>query len=198
MTRRVNRLACLILCLSFAACSGGAKRGEKAGVNNSKKISISYDGNQTTWEQTSGLAFSLVKTLVSDVDSRFKEKARVHRIVLANYDLGQNDEQPEKYRRIEAPKQYRVEIQIEPEQSAQDEPLRVGTYTFKPEPYNRLSFVFISYYREGKDYSDGLQSSKFQGHVKITSVTDGWVEGVIDVTDGDEAVSGSFIARRGN
>jgi hypothetical protein len=67
---------------------------------------------------------------------------------------------------------------------------------YRAQPFNRISWVFLSYLKDGKDRSENLQAAEFGGTVKITSVTDIEIEGKIDVFDRSEFVKGSFTARK--
>lgn len=90
-----------------------------------------------------------------------------------------------------------MEIQIEADKDAADDSqLQVGEYVYKAQPFNRISWVFLSYLKDGKDRSENLQTAEFGGAVKIISVTDNEIKGEIDVFDRDEFVKGSFTARK--
>jgi hypothetical protein len=98
---------------------------------------------------------------------------------------------------IDANGQFRVAIQIEAEENApENAQLTVGEYVYKAKPFNRISWVFLSYLREGKDRSENLQTAELGGTVKITSVKDTEIEGEIDVSDESVWVKGSFRAHK--
>jgi hypothetical protein len=128
-----------------------------------------------------------------------RKPAVVHRIYLSNYDLRLTDPAKQDYQRISTDRKYRVEIQIEAEQEADERTrLRVGEYVYKYKPFDRISYVFLSYLKEGMDRSENLQASEFGGSVRITSVSDTTIEGEIDVFDKNEFVKGNFKAQRLN
>jgi hypothetical protein len=104
---------------------------------------------------------------------------------------------PPSYRPTPGAEHFRVEIQLEAASGADENaPPRAGDYSYKAEPLDRLSYVFVTFHRDGKDISDNLQPSRMRGTVRIESAGEGRVSGVIDVTDGQESVSGSFTARK--
>jgi hypothetical protein len=120
-----------------------------------------------------------------------------HRIYLANYDMQLTNPAGQGHRLIDSEGQYRVAIQIEADKDAADDgQLKVGEYVYRAQPFNRISWVFLSYLKDGKDRSENLQAAEFGGTVKITSVTDNEIEGKIDVFDRSEFVKGSFTARK--
>jgi hypothetical protein len=162
---------------------------------------VKCDGKEVSFVSTYAKFATFKKGLIlkdSDVSNKDERvPAVVHRIYLSNYDLRLANSEKQDYRRIDSEGQRRVEIQIEAERGAtEDARLRVGEYNYKPEPIDRISYVFLSYFKEGKDHHENLQTSEFGGKLKITSVTDTEVEGEIDVFDKNEFVKGHFKAQR--
>jgi hypothetical protein len=197
--RRYHVIAILFLHLSLASC-GGSVDGEKV-REEANTIHVKTNGKEVSFESTYARFATFKKGLIlkdSDISNKDERiPAVVHRIYLSNYDLRLANSEKQDYRRIDSEGQRRVEIQIEAEQgAAEDARLRVGEYVYKSEPYDRISYVFLSYFKEGKDHNENLQTSEFGGKLKITSVTDTEVEGEIDVFDKNEFVKGHFKAQR--
>lgn len=122
----------------------------------------------------------------------------VHRIYLANYDLELTDSRNQDFRRIDSEGQVRIEIQIEAEEGSTPEATPRGQYEHKSEPYGRISWVSVSYMKNGRDRSENLQAKDFAGKIKILSATNDEIQGEIDVFDREKYVKGAFKAKRLN
>lgn len=180
---------------------GGSENQTAENPKNAEKISMKYEGKEVSFEPSYARFATFKKGLiqkVSDIQNKDERAdAVVHRIYLANYDLQLTDPSKQDYRRISSDGKYRVEIQIEAEENAPEKvQLKNGEYGYKKEPFNRISYVFLSYFKDGKDTNENLQAAEFAGKVKITSVSDTEIKGEIDVFDKNEFVKGSFTARK--
>lgn len=187
--------------LTLALALGACDRVRTGNVQGGDKISMKYDGKEVSFEPKHARFATFKKGLIEKISGIQNKNERVsavvHRIYLANYDLQLTDAEKQDYRRIASDGQYRVEIQIEADESAVVEaPLKVGEYFYKPTPFNRISYVFLSYAKDGKDSSQNLQAAEFDGKIKITSVTETEVKGEIEVFDQKEFVKGSFTAQK--
>lgn len=195
----------LILLISFLLISGcggsGNKTAEALKTESSEKISMKFDGKEISFEPSYARFATFKKGLIRNVsDIQNKDErvdAVVHRIYLANYDLQLTNPSKQDYRRISFDGQYRVEIQIEAEENApENAQLKTGEYSYKKEPFNRISYIFLSYFKDGKDTNENLQASEFVGKIKIHSVSNTEIKGEIDVFDKNEFVKGVFTARK--
>ena len=188
------------LFLVFSGC-GGTKTAEMPKAENPEKISMKYEGKEISFEPKFARFAIFKKGLIqkpSDIQNKSERvPAVVHRIYLANYDLQLQSAEKQDYRRINSDGQIRVEIQIEAEESAgEDVKLKVGEYVYKKEPFNRISYVFLSYFKEGKDFNENLRTAELDGKIRITTVSEREIKGEIDVFDKNEFVKGNFTARR--
>jgi hypothetical protein len=166
-----------------------------------ERIAMKHDGREVSFEPTHARFATFKKGVIlrdSDIQNKNERVAAVvHRIYLANYDLQLTNAAEQDYRRIRSEGQYRVEITIEAAETAtENAQLQAGEYVYKPDPFGRVSHVFLSYFKEGKDRSENLQTAEFGGKVRITSVTDSEIGGEIDVFDNTEYVKGSFTAQK--
>lgn len=188
--------------LLISGCGGSENQtAEAPKTENREKISMKFEGGEVFFAPSYARFATFKKGLIlkdSDVQNKNERvQAIVHRIYLANYDLQLTDSSKQDYRRINSDGQYRVEIQIEAEENAaENTQLKVGEYVYKPAPFNRISYVFLSYFKDGKDRSENLQASEFGGKIKITSVTDAEIKGEIDVFDRNEFLKGEFTAQK--
>lgn len=186
----------------ITGCGGSENRtAENPKTEKAEKISMKFDGKEVFFEPSYARFGTFKKGLiqkVSDIQNKDERvESVVHRIYLANYDLQLTDPSKQDYRRISSDGQHRVEIQIEAEEnSPENAQLKIGEYSYKKEPFNRISWVFLSYFKDGKDRNENLQASEFAGKVKITSVSDTEIKGEIDVFDKNEFVKGSFTAQK--
>lgn len=188
-------------CLFVGSC-GGTRPTEFARAEDDQveQITMKFGGKEVSFQPNYGRFTTFRKGLILN-DSDFQNEddrvtAVVHRIYLANYDMQLTNAAGRDHRLIDSEGQYRVEIQIEADKDAADDSqLNVGEYVYKAQPFNRISWVFLSYLKDGKDRSENLQTAEFGGTVRITSVTDKEIEGEIDVFDRREFVKGTFTAR---
>lgn len=163
-----KKLILLIALLLISGCGGSENKTAEVPKNeNGEKISMKFDGKEVSFEPSYARFTTFKKGLIlKDSDIQNKDErvdAVVHRIYLANYDLQLTDPSKQDYRRISSDGQHRVEIQIEAEENSQ---LKTGEYSYKKEPFNRISWVFLSYFKDGKDQNENLQASEFGGKVK--------------------------------
>lgn len=197
-----KKLILLIALLLISGCGGSENKTAEVPKNeNREQISMKFDGEEISFEPSYARFTTFKKGLIqktSDIQNKNERiEAVVHRIYLANYDLQISDPSKQDYRRISSDGQHRVEIQIEAEENApENAQLKTGEYGYKKEPFNRVSWVFLSYFKDGNDRSENLQAAEFGGKVKITSVSEMELKGEIDVFDKNEFVKGSFTARK--
>ena len=192
----------VILFTAFLLITGcGNETAETSKTESGEKISIKFEDTQISF--ASGYAkFATFKKGLILTDSAIQNKnerveATVHRIYLANYDLQLTDPNKQDYKRISSDGQYRVEIQIEAEKDApENAALKGKEYQTKSDPFDRVSWIMISRFNEGKDLSLILGDRKAAGTVKINSVTDTEISGEIDFSDSDGSVKGKFTARK--
>ena len=152
---------------------------------------------EPTYAAFATLRRNLILTESAIVNRPERVPATVHRIYLANYDLQLTDPAQQDYRRIDADGQLRVEIQIEADRDAPaDAPVRPGEYRPASEPFNRVSWIGIARYRNGKDAGTMLAGTQATGTVAITSATPERITGELDVSDADGRVRGRFAAQR--
>ena len=85
------------------------------------------------------------------------------------------------------------------ENTDQNTPIKVGTYTTQAEKFMRLNNVDFVTFADGKEKSDYYSmmssSATAKGSLKINSVSADSVSGEIDVVDGERSVKGSFNAK---
>lgn len=186
----------------ISGCGGSENQtAENPKTESGEKISIRFEGKEVSFEPSYARFATFKKGLIlkdSDIQNKDERvESVVHRIYLANYDLQLTDPSKQDYRRISADGQYRVEIQIEAEKDAAENALlKAGEYRHKDEPFNRISWITISHFREGKDTNHILAGKSATGTVKIFSVSDGEITGEIDFSDLDGSVKGKFTAQR--
>ena len=180
---------------------GGKETPETPKTGSAEKILMEFDGKEVSF-QPSYARFATFKKGLILKDSSIQNKDErvesvVHRIYLANYDLQLTDSSKQDYRRIVSDGQNRVEVQIEAEKDAPETaPMKVGNYSFKSEPFDRISSIIFSRFKDGKDLSHIVGGKAATGTIKISSVSDDEITGEIDVSDGDKSVKGKFKARR--
>ncbi len=175
---------------------------DESNTDSNREIYVKVDGKEISFRPSYSAFASFRRGLIlkeSDITNKADRKsAVVHRIYLANYDLGLTDPRNQDYRRIDSEGQVRIEIQIEAEEGSGPEASPQGEYEYKPKPYGRISYVFISYMKNGRDRGENLQTKDFAGKIKLTSINDDAIEGEIDVLDKDKFVKGEFKAKRLN
>lgn len=200
---KISKMTLLVGASLFLVCCGSTSSGDPTRTESASggKIAIKYGGKEVFLEPTYARFATFKKGLIlkdSDIQNKNERvPAVVHRIYLANYDLQLTNAAEQDYQRIGSDGQHRIEIQIEAEETADESArLRVGDYVYKRDPFDRISYVFVSYLKDGKDHSENLETAEFGGKVMITSVTDSEIKGEIDVFDKNEFVKGRFKARR--
>jgi hypothetical protein len=195
-----NLTILLTLVILLFGC-GETRNADTPKSESAEKISVKLENKEISFEPTYARFVTFKKGLILK-DSTIQNKserveATVHRIYLANYDLQLTDPNKQDYRRTSSDGQYRVEIQIEAEKdAAENSAIKAKDYQPKTEPFDRISWITISRFNEGKDLSSILGGSKAAGMVKITSVTDTEISGEIDFSDSDGSVKGKFTARK--
>jgi hypothetical protein len=165
-------------------------------------VTVRFDEDEVVFEPTDAVVTTFEKGLVvSDEaigDASKTLPAVVHRIFLANYDLGLSAAGDYQTNPI-APQHaegLRVEIQIEDQEGATPgSSLRPGTYQLRAEPYDRVSWASIARLQDGRDRTHMLGGAAAAGTVTILSNEGGSVTGQIDVSDSDGSVRGKFRAR---
>jgi hypothetical protein len=192
----------ILITITFLQFGCGERQtDEQPESESAEKISVKFENKEISFEPNYARFVTFRKGLILN-DSAISNKserveATVHRIYLANYDLKLTDPNKQDYQRISSGGQYRIEIQIEAEKAApENAALKVKEYQTKTEPFDRVSWVTISRFNEGKDSNSILGGSNAAGTVKITSVTDAEISGEIDFSDSDGNVKGKFTARK--
>ena len=199
--RKLKTLFLSIILLSLFGCGGATKPDDAPKSKDAEKISVKFENKEISFEPTYAKFATFKKGLIlkdSDIQNKNERvEATVHRIYLANYDLKLTDPSKQDYTRIASDGQFRVEIQIEAEKDAADDAsLKIKNYQTKTEPFDRVSWITISRFDNGKDYNSMLGGSKASGTVKIISVTEAEISGEIDFSDSDGTVKGKFTAKK--
>jgi hypothetical protein len=198
--KKINLTALAVMTFFLFGC-GETRNADAPKTENAEKVSVKFENKEISFEPTYARFATFKKGLILN-DSAIQNKnerveAVVHRIYLANYDLKLTDPAKQDYQRISSDGQYRVEIQIEAEKdAAENAALKGKEYQTKTEPFDRISWITISRFNEGKDSGSILGGSKAAGTVKITSVTDTEISGEIDFSDSDGNVKGKFTAKK--
>jgi hypothetical protein len=203
MMQRFKQFAWWAMILSFFGCNGAKPNQPETAVKSDSLVSTKFSNEEVSWEPTYATFATYKKGLIlKDSDMHRKEDrlpAVVHDIYLANYDLQMTDAKKQDYKKINSAGQYRVEIRFEAKADAPENvSLQVGEHTYKQEPYNRISSVFIAHRKDNADYNEFIRPEQFVGNVTITSVTDREIKGEIDVSDKQKFVKGKFTAQRLN
>jgi hypothetical protein len=194
----------ILTAVVFSLSGCGAGSAENASENKTSDVIFLKIGGEENSFVPSSAKFAAFKKGLMLNDSALANKngpveALVYRIYLANYDLKLTDPKKNEFERIGSNGQYRIEIQIEAERDAAvDAPLKTREYKHNPEPFNRVSWVMIARYKDGKDSSVILGGGRASGSLKITSVTDTEISGEVDFSDTDGHVGGKFTAQKIN
>ena len=199
--RKCRFLSMPAIILALFGCGGLNRSPQSDAPKQKEAVKMRYEGKEVSFEPSYATFSTIRKGLIlkpSDIhDKAERTDAVVHRIYLANYDLELTDAKKQDMRHINSDGQFRVEIQIEADENADENvQLKVGEYTYQPTPFDRISYVFLSYFKEGRDRSENLQTSEFAGKIRITSASNNEIKGEIDVFDKNEYVKGSFTATR--
>lgn len=195
--RKQSLIILTIIFLSLSGCNNKNATKTESG----ERLTLRFEDKEVSFEPSYAKFTTFKKNLIVN-ESAIRNKseqieATVHRIYLANYDLNLTDPNKQDYGRINAEGQYRVEIQIEAEKGASENAaLKAGEYGQKSEPFDRVSWISISRFDNGKDSSSMLGGSKASGTVKITSLSDAEISGEVDFSDSDGSVKGKFTARK--
>lgn len=119
-------------------------------------------------------------------------------IVIANYDLETTYGKSSAMKKMTAPDQVRLVIQLQDKADVKkDMPVTTGEYAGKMEEFSRVQNVFVYTFAGGTDKRTLVAGSNSdnKGSVKITSVTGDTVSGEIDLSNTDSAFKGSFTAK---
>lgn len=187
MTKQMlTLLALLMFTFGCGGIGGGGSR-----------LDIKIGDKNTTLNITSSGSLTSTKTFSFTKDGQTTStKAASHYFAMANYDLDTTSGMISMGKPLTADGQARVAIQLVGEEGTDDKAtLKTGTYTTKAEKFNKIDYLNISVYSEGKENKVSFNIDKADGEVKITSVSDESVSGEIDVTEGDKSVKGSFTAK---
>ncbi len=167
--------------LVFAACGAGAS-----------KLDINTGGKDLPLNVKSSGSETFVKTF-TDKNGKIT-KALITYVYLGNYDMNMSNMRAP----LTAADQVRVGLALTGEEDKAT--FKAGTYQTRTfQNYNKLDWLSVSTFADGKetktDFDMNYPTSKINGEVRITSVTDDLISGEIDVTEGDKSIKGSFMAK---
>ncbi len=184
-----TRIALFIFAVISVGCGGIGGGGSKLEVN--------IAGKSTPLDISSSGSLASTKTFSMTKDGQTTStKANSHYFAMANYELDTTAGMISMGKPLTADGHVRVTIQIIGDEGTDDKaPLKTGTYSTKAEKYNKLDYVNVAVYSEGKETKTSFNIDKAEGEVKINSVSDESVTGEINVTEGDKSVKGSFTAK---
>lgn len=183
-----NLIAISILILFSVSCGG---------IGGGSRLDIKVSGKDSPLEIRSSGSLSTTKTFSYTKDGQTTStKAASHYFAIANYDLDTSSGMISMGKPLTTDGQIRIAIQLVGEEGTDDKAApETGTYTTKADKYNKLDYVNVSVYSNGKENKASFNIDKAEGEVKITSVSDDSVSGEINVTEGDKAVIGTFTAK---
>lgn len=176
--------ACFVL---FAfACGGGAS-----------KLTMNLDGNERTLDVVSSGTYSSTKTFTQTRDGQSTiTKAASHYIVFGNYEIDTSSGMLSMSKPLTEADQVRLAIQIVGKEGTDDKTaIETGTYSTSADKYNKLDYVNIAVFNDGKEVKTSVNIPKSEGEVRITSVTDETVSGEIDLKEGEKSIKGGFTAK---
>lgn len=186
----IKLLAIAVLGMLSFGCGG-------IGGGGGSKLDIKLGEKSTAFDITSSGSLTTTKTFSSTKDGQTTStKASSHYFAMANYELDTTSGMISMGKPLTADGQVRLTIQLIGEEGTDDKAaLKTGTYTTKADKFNKLDFINVSTFSEGKENKTSFNISKAEGEVKITSVSEESVSGEINVTEGDKSVKGSFNAK---
>jgi hypothetical protein len=184
--RRFRIAQLVVSALLVAGCGAGES-----------KLEVKAGGKSLPFAVKSSGTYSAVKTFTENKDGQTKiTKASSNYIVLANYDLDTSSGMSSMEKATTAADQVRVAIQIVGQEGTDDKTgFKTGTYQVKSEKFDKVDYVNVAFFADGKETKNFFDLSKASGQVKITAVAADSVSGEIDLTEGDKTVKGTFTAR---
>ena len=185
--KRKLMVGTLLLCAVFVGGCGAS----------GPKLDVRVGGQDSTLNvKSSGVYYGNV---ISTAPGKPDVQTFAHNIYLANYELdttsGLTMRKP-----LTAPDQMRVELQLTGEDRTKtDSPFKVGTYSAKADKFNRVRSIIVVTFADGKETKTDFDTMGFtpkaDGDVKITAVTADSISGEVNLTEGDNSIRGTFMAR---
>ncbi|MEZ5346757.1 MAG: hypothetical protein R2681_14495 [Pyrinomonadaceae bacterium] len=182
-----------ILLVAFSIFAAGC-----GGLGAGSNISVKVDGKEHTFEPKSTWAYHSTKSFSYPEDGKtVLTKSSVTHIVLANFDLDTSQAFISLGKqKLEKPEQIKITLSITGEkETSVDTPIKAGAYKAEEEKFNKVDSVTIYYFADGEEKRMILDDKKLKGTINIASVSDGTINGDVDVTDGENTVKGGFSAK---
>ncbi|MGE3468108.1 MAG: hypothetical protein AB7J13_14400 [Pyrinomonadaceae bacterium] len=177
----------------IAACGGASPGGDSSDLN------LTIEGAQNTLSPKSSWAYHTSKSFSSSKDGQtdmFTSSSTT--VVLANYELDTTQAFISlNKQKLDKPEQIKVSFGFSGEKgTSSSTPIAAGEYVAKKEMFegNKLEFVTIYRFADGKQQQVSLNEKEWTGSLKINGVSGNVLSGSIDVTDGKNAIKGSFSA----
>lgn len=185
---RVSKTAiAFAIAILIAGCGGAGE----------SKLEVKAGGKTLPFSVKSSGTYSAVKTFTDTKDGQTKiTKAASNYIVLANYDLDTSSGMSSMEKATTVAEQVRVAVQIIGQEGTDDKTgFKTGTYQVKADKFDKVDYVNIAMFSDGKETKNFFDLSKAAGQVKITAVTGDSVSGEVDLTEGEKSLKGSFTAK---
>lgn len=183
--RNINLISILVVWILLAACGGALTE---------SKIEVKAGGKTMPVSVRSSGTYNTVKTF-TDAQSKVS-KASSNYIVLGNYDIDTSAGMNSMGKAVTAADQIRVSLQLVGQEGTDEKTgFKTGTFTTKAEKFDKVDYVNVAYFANGKESSNSFEIAKTTGEVVIMSVSADSVSGEINLTDGDKSVKGNFTAK---
>lgn len=182
--RNIKLIILFVISIFLIACGGAGE----------SKLEVKAGGKTLPFSVKSSGTYSTVKTF-TDAQSKVT-KASSNYFVLANYDIDTSLGMSSMEKATTAADQVRVAIQLVGQEGTDEKTgFKTGTYATKAEKFDKVDYVNIAYFADGKESKNFFDIAKTTGEVKITAVSADSVSGEINLTEGDKSVIGSFTAK---
>ncbi len=200
--KKIQIILAITTVIFFMACGGGNKDGNsksKVSVSTVEKsgLTINIGGEKKKFEPNSSWARHSAKSFFPNSDGSGKFSTSSTTIIPANVELDKERGIASiNKKKLEKEDQFRVHFGFSGEKDTDEKtPIKVGEDVTKEDfAPNKIEFVTIYHFADGKETSVELDDNKWKGKINISGVNETTISGSIDITDGENTVKGTFSA----
>jgi hypothetical protein len=195
----MKRLLILIFASLWLTACGAAGTGTGTGTS-APKLDVKVGSKDSTLNVKSGAVY--YSAMAFTAPGKPAVKTSIHTIYLANYEIDTTAGPAWMNKPLTASDQMRVDLSLTGEDGTNEKsPFKVGTYSAQTANVNGVRSASILTFADGKQTETRFESlmslggKGANGEVKITSVSADTVSGEVNLSEGDNAIKGTFTAK---
>lgn len=197
----MNKVIFVFIMGIFAAACGGNAASNSAAASRPaasavSAIEVKVKDKTTKLEAKSSVLYSDDWT-INMPDGKAVPTA-VREIVIANYDLDTSFGKSTSSKKLTSPEQMRIVIGLEDKANVKkDQPISTGEYGPKMDEFSKILNIQIYTFADGGEVKTTISggNSDNKGSIKITGINGDSVTGEIDLSNTDNSIKGSFLAK---